>query len=145
MTDKLTFDRNDLDNWGDEQTKLIPLFDEYRKSGKSFDIEYKYHDENKSPLQLRSYWRLVGLVLPHLKEIYKGEIDNKEDVSSFIKTHCKYCKTITAKNGPVLIEKSLKVASKKELITMIERLLFICEHLELEDYELTKQEKELLT
>tara|TARA_R110000787_G_C13101594_1_gene412584 strand:- start:44 stop:484 length:441 start_codon:yes stop_codon:yes gene_type:complete len=146
MTDKtiLSFLTKPLNNWGLEQTKVIPTLLRYMAAKKPFEIVFRFISESKTDKQLRSYWRLVGLVLPYLKESC-GNIDDKDEASSFIKAQCGYCKEVKTKNGLVMINRSLKVANKKEIMVMIDKLLFICEFYDIKDYELTKQEKELLT
>tara|TARA_R110000803_G_scaffold141465_1_gene207901 strand:+ start:70 stop:513 length:444 start_codon:yes stop_codon:yes gene_type:complete len=103
----------------------------------NFEIEFK---QIKTPKQLRGYWRLVVLATPYLKESY-GNIDNKDEASDFIKMLSGFHKEVETKTKKILLPKSLKTASKKDLMKLIEKLLLICEFFEIKDYELKDQEQ----
>lgn len=97
--------------------------------------------DKKTPKQHRGYWRLIGVILPFLSKTYP-EINSKDDASDFIKMQCNYFKVIKTKHKEIVLPRSLKEASKKDLMEFIEKIYFVCEFYGLKDYELTKQETE---
>ena len=139
MTKKtvITFIDAKTEDWGQKQVALSQTLVLYLASGKAFTVVFDYI---KTPKQLRYYWRLVDLVLPYLQETHS--LDDKDEVSDFIKTLCGYFKTVKAKGQDVVIPKSLRKASKSEIMTMIDKLMFICEQFKIKDYEITEKEKQ---
>lgn len=135
---KLEFLTSNKDSWGDKQQLCYDEFVRLLASGKDFTVEYR---ESKSSKQARAYWRLIDLVFPHLQQCYQGEISSKDDASDFLKIECGYYKVIKTKTKKVILAKSLKEASKEELMALIEKLLFLCEFFGLKNYELTSDEK----
>ena len=125
-------------NWGDLQVAVSSKLCGFLKLGRSFKVSF---EQSKTPKQLRAYWRLVGLITPYMTETYKGQINNTEDTSNFVKMQCGFCKEVKAKSGPMLIPKSLKIANIEELREMIEKLLFICRFFDIPNHELTTEEE----
>lgn len=138
---KLTFLTANKSDWGDKQQIMYEEFTKLLASGRDFSVEYK---ENKSSKQLRAYWRLVGLVFPFLQQCYKGDISSTEEVSNFLKIECGYFKAVKTKTKEIVLAKSLKEASKQELMMLIDKLLFLCEFFGVKDYELTSDEEKAL-
>lgn len=141
MTKKTTFTFLDAqtEDWGKKQAGLVSTLLLYLKSGKAFTVVFDYI---KTPKQLRYYWRLIGLVVPYLQETHG--LDDKDEVSNFIKVSCGYFKSVKTKGQEVVIPKSLRKASKSEIMTMIDKLMFICEHFGIKDYEITEEEQKHL-
>ena len=141
MTKKTIFSFIDskTEDWGQKQDAISPTLLLYLKSGKPFSIVFDYI---KTPKQLRYYWRLVGLVVPYLQETHS--LDDKDEVSDFVKISCNYFKAVKAKGQEVIIPKSLRKASKSQIMAMIEKLIFICEFFKIKDYEITVTEQEYL-
>lgn len=126
-------------NWGDLQVQVSNKLCGFLRNGKSFKVSF---EQSKTPKQLRAYWRLVGLITPYMQETYKGQINNTEDVSNFVKMQCEFYKEVKTRNGNMIIPKSLKIATTTQLKEMIEKLLFMCKFFDIEEYELTSQEEE---
>lgn len=99
---------------------------------------------SKTNKQLRGYWRLICLILPYLKEAYKGEISNKNEASDFIKIQCNYCREIKTKTKVIILAKSLKEITKEKMKELIEKIYEVCEFFNIKNYELRPEEERLL-
>jgi len=111
---------------------------EAAKQGRNIKIDDV--EDGKSVKQLRGYWRLIGLIQPFIEEDYG--IKGKDEVSDLLKMQCKYYKEVFTKHqGYIILVKSLRDATKEDLMTLIEKIYFICEFYEIKDYELKPQEQ----
>jgi len=93
MTNKLIFDRANTNNWGDNQSKLIPLFEEYRKSNRSFDVIFSYHDEvkeTKTFKQLKGLYKLFALSRPYFEKWKPKLTWDDEKIKEYVKEELGY-------------------------------------------------------
>ena len=110
---------------------------EMAEQGKNIEIvEIKESRNNK---QNAGYWRLCGLLAPHMQKEY-GEIIDKEEVSNTAKLAIGY----SVKVGKQASPRSLTKATKEQMNLLIEKLYEMCEFFGLKDYELTSYEKQAM-
>lgn len=134
---KIDFDFSKKETLGDSQIKVSDTLVEYLKKGVDFSVSFS---SDKSGKQLRGYWRLIGLIQPFIEEDYG--IKGKDEVSDFLKMQCKYYKEVFTKHqGYIILVKSLRDATKEDLMGLIEKIYFICEFYEIKGYELKPQEQ----
>lgn len=133
---KINFHTAKKSNWGDLQVQISKELCNRLKMGKDFVVEFK---SNKTPKQLRGYWRLVGLIEPYCKEAFGGIFD-KEMTSEMVKIRSDFVEKVKIGREKVVLTKSLKNATKEDLMILIEKLYQICAFFELEGYELTPEE-----
>lgn len=129
---KINFNTTHKASWGDLQSKVSEGLCSFLKKEKDFFVNIDYE---RSPKQLKGYWRLCGLLAPYLQSEYQ-EIFSKEMVSDLVKSSCSY----TMKAGKQEIVKSLKSVTKEEMGFFIEKLYQICEYYKVQDYELLPSE-----
>lgn len=124
-----------------EKDKLICdgyfFIQEVAKQGKNVEIvEVK---ESRSPKQNAGYWRICGLLAPHMQKAW-GEVVDKEEVSNTAKLAVGY----SVKIGKQVTPKSLTKATKEEMNLLIEKLYQMCEFFGLGGYELTPHEQQAM-
>lgn len=124
-----------------EKDKLICdgyfFIQEVAKQGKNVEIaEVK---ESRSPKQNAGYWRICGLLAPHMQKAW-GEVVDKEEVSNTAKLAVGY----SVKIGKQVTPKSLTKATKEEMNLLIEKLYEMCEFFGLGGYELTPHEQQAI-
>lgn len=107
---KLNFNTQDKSNWGDLQAQVSDELIKCLASGKSFSVEFGELKESKSNQQLKGYWRICSLVVPHIQKEW-GEIVDKEEVSNTAKLAIGY----SVKIGQQITPKSLTKATKEEI------------------------------
>jgi len=129
---KINFYNTHKANWGDLQLQLSKMLQEYLKKDKDFFVEI---DINKSPKQLRGYWRLCSILVPHFKDKW-GEVFDNQLVSEFVKQRCNY---VVKAQGQIL-SKSLTVIDMESMNILIEKLYEMCEFFKIKDYELVSEE-----
>lgn len=103
--------------------------------GKSFSV--RIGDVEKTPKQLRGFYRLCGIVAPAMGES-QGVLFDKEMVKEFVKQECNYCTMCKGR----IITKSLTKASREELNMLIERIIEIGESLGIKECKLTSYEQQ---
>ena len=140
MKEKIDFIIHNEKNWGDKQQQVSDTLCRFLPLKESFNVTFSHV---KTPKQLRAYWRLIDLVTPFMIENY-GEIKEREDVSEFVKFQCNYLRKVKTKTGEIFLVNSVSNADKKELSEMIAKLLFMCEHIGIKNYELNDDEKKYL-
>ncbi len=140
MKEKIDFIIHNEKNWGDKQQQLSDTLCRFLPLKNSFSVTLSHIN---TPKQLRAYWRLIDLITPFMIENY-GEIKEREDVSSFVKFQCNYFRKVKTQTGEILLVNSVADADKKELSEMIAKLLFMCEHIGIKNYELNDDEKKYL-
>ena len=136
MTKRLNFYNANKENWGDLQVAVSELLRECLASKKDFVVEFR---ENKTPKQLRGYWRLIDLITPYLQDKFGGCFD-RDLASEFVKIRTGYVEKVEAKKQVLQVPKSLKNATKQDLNHLIETIYRICNYFDIKDYELTTQE-----
>ena len=137
MKEKIDFIEHNERTWGDKQAEMSKTLCKFLAEKKSFSISFTYI---KSPKQLRAYWRLIDLVTPYMIQT-NPDLENKGDVSDFIKNSCGHSRIVKGKNIEYLKAKSNSSVDKKKLSEMIEFLLVICEFFKVKNYELSNEEK----
>ena len=133
---KIIFSFSNISSLGDKQAQVSEAMIAHLKAKKDFYVQF---GNDKTPAQLRGYWRLCSLLVSPLQRKH-GEVFDKELVSDLVKRSCGYSTVIKGKE----YSKSLKHASRDHLNTLIEKLHFMCEYFGLKDYELTSAERKAL-
>jgi len=99
--------------------------------------------EKKTLKQHRGYFRLIDLLLPYLSKSY-GEINNKDDADDFIRIESGYFKVVKTKNKKIVLPRSIKTATKEDLMKLINKAYEACEFYDIKNYELTSAETQAL-
>jgi len=133
---KLSFFQSNKTNWGDQQAKISELLREYLESGKDFFVQF---GADKTPAQLRGFYRICGLIAPYIAES-EGTFFDKDMVKELVKQETNFCAMVKGR----LITKSLTTAKRAEMQAMITRLYELAEFYEVKDYKLTSAEKQAL-
>ena len=139
MKEKIDFIIHNEKNWGDKQQQLSDTLCRFLPLKESFHVTFTHI---KTPKQLRAYWRLIDLVTPFMIESHGFK--DKDQVSYFVKMQCDYFLNIKTSSGYRQIVYSLSDANKTQLSEMIAKLLFMCEYIGIENYELNDDEKKYL-
>lgn len=139
MKEKIDFIIHNEKNWGDKQQQVSDTLCRFLTLKESFNITFTHI---KTPKQLRAYWRLIDLVAPFMIESHGFK--DKDQVSNFVKMQCDYFLNIKTSSGYRQIVYSLSDANKTQLSEMIAKLLFMCEYIGIENYELDDEEKKYL-
>jgi len=137
VKEKIDFIIHNEKNWGDKQQQVSDTLCRFLSLKNSFSVTLSHIN---TPKQLRTYWRLIDLVTPHMIET-NPDLENKDGVSDFIKNSCGHSRIVKGKNIEYLKAKSNSNVDKKKLSEMIKFLLVICEFFKIENYELNDEEK----
>lgn len=140
MKEKIDFIIHNEKNWGDKQQQVSDTLCRFLSLKNSFSVTLSHIN---TPKQLRTYWRLIDLVTPHMIET-NPDLENKKGVSDFVKNSCGHCRIVKGKNIEYIKAKSNSNVDKKKLSEMIKFLLVICEFFKIKNYELNDDEKKYL-
>jgi hypothetical protein len=109
---------------------------EYMQLEKDFTVRF---DHDKTPKQLRGYYRICGVLAPHMLE-FEGVLGTKDLVAAFVEDECNYITPLKGKR----LHKSLTEASVKDMKLLIERLYEMGAAYGATGYELTSEEKKAM-
>lgn len=133
---KIIFSFSDISSLGDKQAQVSEAMIAHLKAKKDFYVQF---GADKTPNQLKGFFRICGLLAPYIAES-EGTFFDKDMVKELVKQETNFC---TAVKGRI-ITKSLTMAKRAEMQAMITRLYELCEFYEIKDYKLTSAEKKAL-
>lgn len=133
---KITFSFSDTNSLGDKQAQVSEAMIAHLKAKKDFFVQF---GADKTPAQLRGFYRIAGLLAPYIAES-EGTFFDKDMVKELVKQETNFCAMVKGR----LITKSLTTAKRAEMQAMIARLYELCEFYDVKDYKLTSAEKQAL-
>lgn len=133
---KFEFYISNKNNWHDLQAAISAELCVNLASGKDFFVEFK---SEKTGKQMRSFWRLCGLIAPYFSES-EGTLAGKETISEIVKREANYCRVVKGH----LLTKSVADATRKEMRSLIDKLGELCSFYDIPNWELTGDEKKAL-
>lgn len=133
---KFFFFQSNNQSWGDLQAKVSETLVYHLGSKKDFSVSF---ENDKTPKQLRGYYRICGILAPYMAE-FQGVIGTKDLVAAFVEDECNYIIPLKGKR----LHKSLTEASVKDMKLLIGRLYEMGAAYGAKGYELTSEEKKAM-
>lgn len=133
---RFSFFQSNKQSWGDLQARVSEILVYHLGSKKDFSVSF---ENDKTPKQLRGYYRICGVLAPYMAE-FEGVIGTKDLVAAFVEDECNYIISLKGKR----LHKSLTDASVKDMKLLIGRLYEMGAAYGAKGYELTSEEKKAM-